>query len=411
MTRHHLRSVFNLVAALVSMGVVSSTRAADAAHLPLPPGCTLIADSVAPAVTSPALSRVFPSLPLQVRTLFEPRVLASAGRSFLIYELKLENLSGSPMILRSMEVMDLDQPAARTIATFDAVQLNALLRPAGQYQNHPHEDANRKLNEGRSAIAFMCLSFDDKAAVPRQLRHRVHLEGASTDGPLVVVQHNALPVLGPLLEGSNWHPRNGPSLDSHHHMGYLVEGGLEQNGRRFAIDWRKSKDGQPFVGDQRDLKSHLSYGERLFAVADGTVVTAPSHYPDNIPISEAGFETAVPMTTYESIFGNGVVIKLADGQYAQYAHMLPGSVQVQAGDRVHRGQFIGRVGNSGDSRSPHVHFQLATTPDVLASEGLPFVFEQFRMSVPGQDWTERSLEFPWGDDTRVDFGTASDGGK
>jgi len=414
MKRHHSHSLFVISLVMSTLYATSIAYAAGENSARVPQGCTLVPSSITAAPMSAKLKRTFPGVPLQVRTMFEPRVIASAGRSYLIYELDLQNYSDSPMTLRSLEVMDVSQPSARTIARFDETQLNALLRPTGvnylQYQSHPHEDANRALQAGRSAIAFMCLVFDDKTTVPRQLQHRAHLEDTSTDGPVVVVSHAPLPTFGPLLEGSNWHPRNGPNLNTHHHMGYIVQGGLAQNGRRFAIDWRKSKDGQLFVGDQRDLKSHPSYGERLFAVADGTVVVATDAYPDNIPISPAGFKTAVPMTTYESIPGNYVVIKLADGQFAQYAHIQPESVQVKVGDQVRRGQFIGRVGNSGDSRSPHVHFQLASTPDMLASEGLPFVFDHFRMARPGQDWTERTLEFPWGDDTRVDFGSAASNG-
>lgn len=38
-----------------------------------------------------------------------------------------------------------------------------------------------------------------------------------------------------------------------------------------------------------------------------------------------------------------------------YAHMLPGSLSVQVGDRVQVGQQVGQVGNSGQSTGPHLH--------------------------------------------------------
>jgi len=408
--KHRLtRPARRLVTALSWAFAVTQSLAANAAVFPLPDGCSLVPPSAASAPARPLPSRPFPGVALQVRTMLEPTMFASAGRYYLIYELDLQNYSDSMMTLLSLEVMDVSRSPIRTIATLDAAQLNALLRPTGvnylQYPSQPHVDANRALDAGRSALAFLCLAFDDTASVPRQLRHRVHLENTSTDGPAVTVHRAPLPVFAPLLEGSNWHPRNGPNLDTHHHMGYMVEGGMAQNGRRFAIDWRKSKDGKLLVeGDPRDVHAYPAYGERLFAVADGIVVAATDGYPDNVPKTAAGFEPAVPLNTYESILGNKLVLQLANGQFAQYAHMQAGSVRVKAGDRVRRGQWLGRVGNSGDSRSPHVHFQLASAPDFLASEGLPFVFDRFRMTVPGQDWSERTQEFPWGEDTVVDFG-------
>lgn len=58
-------------------------------------------------------------------------------------------------------------------------------------------------------------------------------------------------------------------------------------------------------------------------------------------------------------FGNAIVIKhvLPDGIfYSLYGHMLDGSIQVAAGDLVCPGTTIGRVGSTGDSEAPHLHF-------------------------------------------------------
>ncbi len=38
--------------------------------------------------------------------------------------------------------------------------------------------------------------------------------------------------------------------------------------------------------------------------------------------------------------------------------------------------MIGRLGQSGNSAAPHLHFQLANAPDFQGSEGIPYVFER-----------------------------------
>jgi murein DD-endopeptidase MepM/ murein hydrolase activator NlpD len=65
-----------------------------------------------------------------------------------------------------------------------------------------------------------------------------------------------------------------------------------------------------------------------------------------------------------------------------YAHLAPHSVRVNVGDRVERGQPIGRCGHTGHSSEPHLHFHLQDREDFFTAAGLPIRFKN--LVVEGQ---------------------------
>lgn len=63
-------------------------------------------------------------------------------------------------------------------------------------------------------------------------------------------------------------------------------------------------------------------------------------------------------------YGNHVVIDHGNGETSLYAHML--SFGVSVGQRVDQGQQIGKVGSSGNSTGPHLHFEEREGGSVVA---------------------------------------------
>ncbi len=57
-------------------------------------------------------------------------------------------------------------------------------------------------------------------------------------------------------------------------------------------------------------------------------------------------------------YGNMVLINHGDGYKTRYAHMVKGSISVSVGDYVEAGQTIGKVGSTGNSTGPHLHFEV-----------------------------------------------------
>lgn len=153
---------------------------------------------------------------------------------------------------------------------------------------------------------------------------------------------------------------------------FVVWGGrtVEQNyhattrDQRFAHDLLIRKDGATHAGEGRALTDYFCYGRRVLAPAAGTIVWASDSLRDN-PIGETDREHAI---------GNGVVIDHGNGEYSLLAHLQPKSMRVKVGDRVKSGQWLGLVGNSGNTSEPHIHYHLQNGPKPFDADGLPAPF-------------------------------------
>ena len=69
---------------------------------------------------------------------------------------------------------------------------------------------------------------------------------------------------------------------------------------------------------------------------------------------------------------NYVIIKHADGTFADYVHLKTGGALVQMGDEVTVGQPIGLSGKTGFASAPHLHFSVFQAIDGKKKLTLPF---------------------------------------
>jgi hypothetical protein len=92
-------------------------------------------------------------------------------------------------------------------------------------------------------------------------------------------------------------------------------------------------------------------GVAVLAAADGKVLRGRDGVPDR-SVREPGQAGAVESREC----GNGVVIGHEGGYETQYCHLAMGSLRVKPGDTVKAGQPIGRIGLSGQTEYPHLHF-------------------------------------------------------
>lgn len=79
-------------------------------------------------------------------------------------------------------------------------------------------------------------------------------------------------------------------------------------------------------------------------------------------------------STCGSGYGNYVIIQHVDGNHTLYAHLAQGSITVNVGDSVKQGQVIGKVGNSGNSTGPHLHFEVRIGGNDITSVQDPMTY-------------------------------------
>lgn len=203
---------------------------------------------------------------------------------------------------------------------------------------------------------------------------------------------HATPRIGPREMGApvtgRWCAVNSPStrVPSHRTNAY---------GQTFAVDLvhEPEERSRPAFGEGpgfRPAKEFPAFGQELLAPANGRVVKVRDRARDHLSRSNRFASACMiwesmirELAGPRQILGNHIILDLGDGTYAVFAHLQQGSATVRPGQFVHRGQRIGRCGNSGNSSEPHLHFQLMDHRWPLVAAGLPFTFSA--VSIDGRE--------------------------
>lgn len=338
-----------------------------------------------------------PTMALDMSVPAPPVPVRADGKTLLVYEVHLTNFRSGDVVLAGIDVL----ADGKQVATYDTA---AIARPGLK----PGADKS-VLGGGMRAVVFVWASVDE---VPKTLTHRVRYkfgeESVAVEGGSVAPSSAKAVALAPPLEGDGWVAAYGPSNDAPHRRTMLPLEGRLRIPQRFATDWvRAGADGRAWHGDPSKNENWNAYGANVLAVADAVVANVrdgladiPPQAPPPAPLalSDAG--------------GNSIALDLGDGRYAFYAHLQTGSIRVKKGDRVKRGQVIAKVGNTGNTMGPHLHFHVSDAIDALAAEGLPYTLtgftvmggiessEKFEAGEPymaGATWKRRTNEMPLGD--------------
>ncbi|WP_127819017.1 M23 family metallopeptidase [Microbacterium sp. CPCC 204701] len=205
------------------------------------------------------------------------------------------------------------------------------------------------------------------------------------------------------LRGAGWMAVTTPAARVPSH-------GVDLLGQRYAYDFVR-------VDDRRGVHVHpastlvaatvgrrteecYAWGARVHAPFDAEVVAVSDgmlERPWINPFREAARMLWNGLTfrpeKIPSILGNHVILRAGD-VYAGFAHLAPGSVEVSAGQRVVVGEAIGRVGHTGNSTAPHLHFQLMDSLDLMNANGISCAFARYEVRAGDGTWSQVERGIP-----------------
>lgn len=315
-----------------------------------------------------------------------PAIVGAEGKRKLVYELHLTNFAADPITIQHILVRNGEGPV---LATFNGESLRAALGLVGGKRDVD----TRIVPAGGRAILYVDVPVGGVRSL--NLLHKITF---NVNGQPGEISMSSVPVavammlrLGPPLRGGPWVAVYDPAMErGHRRVIYATEGKAVIPGR-FAVDWIKlDAAGRMATGDKKRADQFYAYGQEVLAVADGVIVAVRNDVPQPVMIAD------IPRVSIGDATGNYVVLDIGGGRYAFYEHLLPG-VPVELGNRVKRGQVIGRVGITGQGSEPHLHFHVADTRSPLGGDGKAWLMDNVDIvggyssiadAVSGKEWTK-----------------------
>lgn len=184
--------------------------------------------------------------------------------------------------------------------------------------------------------------------------------------------------------------------------------GTNYFGQRYAYDFVMSeldsvKFLRPSIARQLltvvDASDFYAWDQPVHSAAAGEVIEVGEGWADRVTINalwQLGramlAQPEIRGRDFRPLAGNYVMI-LGEGGVAFYAHLRHGSVAVRVGQKVAEGDVIGRVGNSGNTTMPHLHFHVMDAADPLKAQGVLCAFRGYERHENG-GWVQETAGFP-----------------
>ncbi|MGB5227531.1 MAG: peptidoglycan DD-metalloendopeptidase family protein [Eudoraea sp.] len=140
--------------------------------------------------------------------------------------------------------------------------------------------------------------------------------------------------------------------------------------QQYAYDILKVENGTSYDADPLLNESYFAFGEDIIAPCDARVVYVIDGVPDNIPGE----------TNEQQLTGNTIVLRTDRDEYVLLAHLMKGSIFVEEGQDIRKGEILAKCGNSGNSTEAHLHISLQNTPDMEDSKGAKLYFDRIEVN-------------------------------
>jgi hypothetical protein len=306
------------------------------------------------------------------------RLFGSDGKIHLSYDLMLQSMFNAPVTVTSIEVLAPDGASLLKLSGDDVAKFTA---PA--FAGPP-----TAVVPPSGVLGTVIDVVVPPDSVPARLNHRISYRPGTSDvasivgtrdivGPQLDVDARAPTTISAPLKGQAWLNANSCCVPEapHRSARIAVDGNSIKKFEEFAVDWVQLRDGRLFDGDGSRNEQWYGFGADVLAVADGSVAAVFDGMPEQTPDTPA-----VGLRGPRDYSGNHVSLQISPGVWAVYAHLQPGSITVKTGDDVKKGQVIGKLGNSGNSSGPHLHFQLSDGPEITTSNSLPFSLDSYGLA-------------------------------
>ena len=338
----------------------------------------LAAPTAAGAATAAAEGAAYRTSAILVRPINDAQVVrGDDGMDHVEYELMVVNVFSEPVTMASVTVLD---PAGKELTTIEGGQLAAGTQALFTKTPSP-------VVEPSAAVSVDVDLALEPGTVPKHVTHRITYtlapdspgavivdDPTEVDGPEVAIDRGAAIVIKPPLAGDGWLATSACCAPNvHRDLRLAIDGTRIATAETFAVDWARVENDKLYDGDGTRNEQHYAFGTDVLSVADGTVVAVQDGKPESTPYAPP------PPQTKSDFGGNQVIVRIAPDVYAAYVHLQPGSLTVKTGDKVKTGQPLAKLGNTGPSEGPHLHFGLLDQPDLFAGKSLPFVIDRFTL--------------------------------
>lgn len=297
------------------------------------------------------------------------------------YQLLVINNSPAPIQIKSIKI----KPFHSSLTTEQIALAYSSLSQANTLQPQ-----NPLLQPSESGIIYFFLNFKHSCDVLHlqefnnwfiiETENKPQTLQLIVPKPLYIDEERPI-VLSPPLRGEKYYASGGPSNTSGHRRTIITFNGQLLLPEQYAIDFIQYDTNGFYRNEGKSNSDFVIYNEKVLAVDDGVVVRTVDGIQENVPF------VPPPLSTLNTISGNFILLKLKSNHYVMYAHLIPGSILVKAGDKVKRKEVLARVGNSGNSGAPHLHFQITDKPEPvgldklpnpLNAQGRPWLFDHFQ---------------------------------